>query len=159
MKVSIRRATLKDLGTIQGLNNRLFKKEYREYDKSLVLGWPYTKIGKKYFSARIKKNDGFAFVAEVDDKIIGYLVGGLEKPLTWKKWKKVAELENMLVLKGHRGLGIGTKLIKEFLKWCKEKKVENVRTVASHQNLRGINFYKKLGFKETEVTLEKRLKK
>lgn len=159
MGVDIRTATIRDLGAIQELNNRLFEKEHDEYDKSLVVGWPFKEEGKSYFSGRITGEDGLALVAEVEGKIVGYLVGALGKPLSYKKWEKVAELENMFVLKEHRGLGIGAKLTEAFLKWCRDNGAENVKAVAAHQNLKGINFYKKMGFKETEITLEKQLRK
>ena len=73
----IRKATIKDLADIQRLNLDLFKKECREFDENLNLKWTYSNDGKKYFSWRISKKDGFVEVAECSNKIVGYIVGGL----------------------------------------------------------------------------------
>ncbi len=45
----IRKANLKDLKEILRLNFDLFKKEYREFDKSLDLKWTYSREGKEVF--------------------------------------------------------------------------------------------------------------
>ena len=45
----IRKTTLKDLKTIQELNNSLFELEKENYDSTLVKDWPLTKEEQKYF--------------------------------------------------------------------------------------------------------------
>lgn len=60
----------------------------------------------------------------------------------------------MFVEEGFRNHEIGSKLVKSFLKWAKKKGVENVRVGALAQNSKALQFYRKLGFKDYEVTLE-----
>ena len=60
----------------------------------------------------------------------------------------------MLVLKEYRGQGIGTKLVKSFIAWCKLKKVGRVRVVASAQNIAAIGFYRQNKFKDYSLILE-----
>ena len=48
----LRKAKLDDLDDILALNFKLFKKEYKEYDKRLDINWTYG-IGKKFFRDRI----------------------------------------------------------------------------------------------------------
>lgn len=154
-KIIIRRAGVNDLGDILRLNLDLFKKEYKEYDKKLNLKWTFGKVGRNYFKKRISGKDGFAFVAENEGKIIGYLCGSVGKcPYDYRLIPKYAELENMIVDKKFRGQGIGEKLVKEFLKWCKEKKADVISVNASAQNEKGIEFYRKMGFKDYSLTLE-----
>lgn len=157
VKILIRKANIKDLKDILRLNFELFKKEYREFDKSLSLNWTYSRIGKEYFKDRIVKNDGFAEVAENKGRIIGYIVGGLSKGLSFRRKAQYAELENMLIEKKFRGRSLGTKLTKNFLNWCKRNKVNYVSVRASAQNKTAINFYKSLGLKEYDLILEKKL--
>ena len=156
MEISVRKATLKDLKAVQELNLKLFEKEYKEYDSTLDISWPYSEEGKKYFSEIIKKE--FSAVAEADGKTVGYILGGKSGTETWRTVKRIAELYNMLVLKEYRGKGIGTKLANLFLDWCRQNNFERIRVVSSAQNKKGIKFYKKCGFNDYDVILEAGLK-
>lgn len=150
----IRKATLDDLKSIQELNLLLFKKEKKEYDQRLDLSWTYGTIGTSFFTKRITNEDSFAVVAESKGNLVGYLVGSIKAPHNYRKIKKSAELENMLVLEEFRNQKIGTKFFQQFLTWAKKKKVEIITVAVSAKNTKGINFYKKAGFKDYDVTLE-----
>ena len=68
--------------------------------------------------------------------------------------ENTAELGNMFVLDEYRGRGIGTKLVNAFLDWCKEKGYTHITTDPAAQNKKGIEFYKKFGFKEYTTVME-----
>ena len=158
-KIIIRKANVNDLKDILRLNLDLFKKEYMEYDKKLNLKWTYGKVGKAYFKKKISEENGFAFVAENEGKIIGYLCGSVRKcPYDYRIIPKYAELDNMIIEKKFRGKEIGESLVQEFLKWCKNKKANIISVNASIQNENGIKFYRKMGFKDYSLTLEIKVK-
>ncbi len=152
-KIKIRKATGKDLKQILQLNSDLFKKEHKEYDRSLNLKWTLSK-GKKYFKARISKKDGFIEVAEAKGEVVAYICGGIVERDFYREKAKYAELDNMLVKNKLRGRGIGSRLAKDFIKWCKTKKVKYLSVTTHAKNEQGIGFYKSLGFKEYVSTLE-----
>lgn len=154
--IKIRKADIKDLKDILRLNFNLFKKEYKQYDRSLNLKWTYNN-GKRYFSDRILNKDGFVEVVEVKDKIVGYLCGEISERKFYRKKAKYAELENMLVESNFRGRGIGAKLTENFICWCRKHNVSYIAVTASAYNKQGINFYRKLGFKDYNLTLEKKV--
>lgn len=154
-EVKVLIATLENLKDIQNLNLLLFKKESSEFDSTLNYSWPFSKDGKKYFKEKIKGKNGCAFLALCDGKIVGYLVGGMNKSENYRNISKMAELENMFVLEEYRNSKIGAKLVQEFLNWCREKKINRMRVVISAQNIKAINFYKKFGFKDYALTLER----
>lgn len=156
--IKIRKANIEDLQDILRLNFDLFKKEYKEYDKSLNLKWTYTD-GKKYFSDRILKKDGFVEVAEFESRIIGYVCGGISERKFYRKKTKYAELENMIIENEFRGKGIGDKLAQDFIDWCKKCNIGYIAVTASMLNEQGIYFYRKLGFKDYNLTLEMEIKK
>lgn len=155
MKISTRVARAQDLKMILDLNFKLFQKEYREYDKSLNLHWTNSKQGKKYFQWRVNKSDGFVEVAEFNEKVVGYIAGGLSERKFYRKRAVYAELENMFVEEKHRSKGIGKIFVKDFLKWCVKKKVDYISVTASAENIRAIDFYRKCGFKNYNITLER----
>ncbi len=152
--MEIRKATIDDLQEIQRLNLLLFKKEAKEYDSTLNTDWTFSEPGKKYYTDKIKDKKSLALIAEEKDKIVGYLVGGIRKVHNYRNIKLMTELENMLVLEGYRSKGIGLSLMKEFVKWSEELGVSRIHVEASAANLGAINFYKKNGFKECNLSLE-----
>ena len=155
MDFKIRKATLKDLKAIQQLNYALCKKEHEDFDGTIKSNFPLLEEGKRYFKERITKQDGCGFVAIVEGKVVGYLVGGMVEQAAWRNISKLAELENMFVLEKYRSSGIGAALCLAFQDWCRAKRVERLRVVISAQNAKAISFYKRVGYKDYDVALEK----
>ena len=156
-EVSISRATILDLETVQRLNAMLCAKENVEYDQTIDADYPFSKSGEEYFRSRIESPDALVLIAKEGENSIGYLVGGIAEPEDYRKVMKIAELENMYIEEDFRGKGIGGKLSKQFEDWCKERKVQRIRYVASAQNLEAIKFYEAHGSKKVNITLEKEL--
>lgn len=154
MDVIIKTATMDDLQKVQELNLKLFEKEQKEFDSLLNLDWTFGKTGTKYYQDRISKDDGCVFVAIVDDKIVGYLCGGLTKAEDYRILPIVAELENTFVLDEFRSKGIGKQLYDKFIDWCKTKNVGKIRVEASAQNELAIKFYRNNNFKDYTLILE-----
>ena len=153
--ITIRLAKEGELKDIQDLNLMLFEKEHDEFDDTLDLKWSFGEHGTKYFQERVNGDGGCVFVAIKDDKVIGYLAGGLHKDtVSCRILPKFAELENMLVLKEYRRMGIGTKLYSAFIEWCKSNGVGRLRVIASANNIDTISFYRKNGFKDYDLVLE-----
>jgi len=154
-EVKIEKATIENLRDIQNLSYELCKKEEKEFDPTINVNKPFSKEGEEYFRKKIEGKDECALIAIADGKIVGYLVGGLAEVESYRKISQIIELGNMFVLENYRNLGIGTKLIKEFFNWCKTKGINRMKVVVSAGNVRGINFYKKNGFFDYDVVLER----
>lgn len=146
----IKKATLEDLKTIQNLNNQLFELEKENYDSTLVSNWPLTNEGKLYFEDLI--NNQYVIVAILNDEIVGYLAGTINEKGSYEEIQ-YGEINNMLVKDECRGYGIGKKLINNFKDYCRENNIYNVKVEASAKNENAINFYKKNGFEEFNITL------
>ncbi len=140
-----RKANIIDLKRILELNLKLYKKEYKEFDKIINLNWTYSD-GKKYFKGRILKKDGFLEVIEYENKIIGYLCGGRRKRLAYWKKAQYADIESFFLEDKFRNKGLGSKLLRDFINWCKGKRIDYTFITASAQNMQAINLYKKFGF-------------
>lgn len=153
-KIVIRKAEKKDLEEIQNLNKLLFDLEYKNYNSTLDTTWPVSEEGTEYFRDAIE--NGITLVAIIDGKITGYLIGSLNTQNTYNKYKQ-AEIDNMCILEEYRKLGIGSRLFEEFKAICKENDIKELKVVASYKNTNAINFYKKNGFEEADITLKQRL--
>lgn len=148
--IIIRKAQLEDLNIIQNLNNELFKLEKEKYDSTLVQDWPLSEVGKQYFEDLIINH--YVIVAEKDDKIVGYLAGSINEKGSYEEIQ-YGEINNMLVDNNFRGLGIGKLLIDKFKQYCKDNNINNLKVVASAKNIKAIEFYKKNGFNDFDITL------
>jgi GNAT superfamily N-acetyltransferase len=153
MEIKIRKATMKDLRIIQGLNLKLFEKEKKEFDSTLDMDWTFGKQGTSYFKRIIRS--GFAAIAEADSKPIGYLAGEVLGPQSYRTLKKIGYLGNMFVLDEYRGRNIGTDLVEAFLAWCKAKGCERIKVEVSAGNKDALRFYKRFDFKDYILVLEK----
>lgn len=152
--IVIRKANINDLYDVQKLNNELFKIECENYDNSLIENWPLSREGAEYFSDEIINN--IVLVACVNEQIVGYLAGTLNSQYSYNN-NIQAELDNMCILKKYRNLGIGRKLFDVFKNICKENKVDEIKVIASYENIDAIEFYKRNNFKESEITLKCKL--
>jgi len=155
---NIRLATLSDLEKIKELNHKLFIKEHRDFDNTLDCDWSFTDRATDYFSGRIEGKNGCAFVAEVEGEVVGYLVGGLGRNPTRQLNGSLGELENIFVEEDFRDQGLGKKLVEAFDRWCQDNQVTRVKVVVSAGNTKGLSFYKREGFFDWEVVLEKEIK-
>ena len=147
----IRKAVLKDLQRIQQLNNELFELELANFDKYLIKDWPLSNEGKRYFKNAIK--DSFVIIAEIDNKIVGYLLGE-ESDIPYYNFK-IAELCNMCIDSNYRKQGIGNALYREFEKHFNNQGITHFIVTASFKNESAKAFYKKMGFDEANTTLTK----
>lgn len=155
--VIIRKANENELGILQKLSEELTVSD-SHYDPLLVKNWSFTKHGEKYLKSRILGKRCTCFVAEIEGKIAGYATGAVLKTLTWRKVKRV-QLENLLISENYRNRGIGTELITAFVIWGKEMNAERILVEAYTHNTGAVNFYKKTGFFEDSIALEKQIEK
>ena len=151
----IRQASLDYLEKIQKLNYELFKLEKENYDSTLVENWPLSYEGKNYFEDLIK--NAYVIVALIDDKISGYLAGTSNSKGEYEL-VQYGEINNMFIDNRYRGIGIGNKLINQFKEYCKSNNINHLKVVASAKNTDAIEFYKKQGFSDFDVTLTMEVK-
>ena len=152
--VLIRKAKIDDLIIIQELNNGLFELEKENYDSTLTRNWPLTEEGKEYFTDLI--NNSYVIVAELDNNIVGYLAGSINEKGSYEE-VQYGEINNMFIKDKCRGLGIGKSLINNFKNYCKSNGINNLKVTASYKNKNAIEFYKKSGFEEFDLTLTTRI--
>lgn len=147
----VRLAREDELKIVQDLNHKLFTHD-DQFFNDLNLQWPYEKEGEEYFKHKLDGSKGVCFVAEVDGQVVGYLAGRTFDA-GGAYLARRAELDNMFVEEEHRSTGVGTALVKEFAKWCKENGVEKIFVNAFSPNTNAIAFYEKNNFQSYSTTL------
>ncbi len=150
--IKIRPAGKEDILSLQKLNNELFI-ETQKYDSGLDLDWPLSEKGNKYFSDLLGIENSYVLIAEEDENPVGYLVAE-EREVEYRKGKSVY-LENMGVSPKSRHQGIGGMLISELVNLVNEKGIKKVYVTTYLKNNMALEFYRKNGFKDVDITLEK----
>lgn len=151
MKPAVRLARMDELSAIQELNQELCM-TYKETDPHLSCDWPYAD-GKEHFRMMINGEAGVCYVAEIDENIVGYLVGSMKEIPSYRP-VPVAEVENIFVKPDYRSSGVGKELITAFRAWCMEHGAKRMMVSAYADNDRSINFYKSAGFLPYSLQLE-----
>lgn len=154
MKIFIRQAHPQEWRTIQKLNCKVFESNL-QYDPYLNLKWVFSKSAENIYKKAVSHPRGCCFIAFIDQESIGYLVGS-EKCVDYRS-VITAEINHIGVLPEYRSQGIGSKLVAEFRKWCKQKGFGTIYVNSYFRNQKGIEFYKKQGFQEIDISLEMRV--
>ena len=96
----------------------------------------------------------YLVVIKEDNKIVAFGQAKVNKHN-----KKKAEIEKVYVLKEYRKRGFASRILKELLKWLKNKEVESVTSGIFIKNVPSIKIHEKFGFKVTAVRLQKKFRK
>ena len=130
--VSIRQPYLSDINDIMRIN-RLCLPENYSYD----------------FFYHVISEFGYASaVAEIDEKVVGYVLSRIERPLSSFIGLQAIKghIISIAVLAPYRRRGIGVKMMKYAMQKLIEKKVETIYLEVRVSNFAAIELYKKLGF-------------
>jgi ribosomal protein S18 acetylase RimI-like enzyme len=153
--VVVRLAQKDEIKTLQNLNDEVFIDNFK-YDSDLKTAWAQSDNGgKKYFTDLLNDEDSICLVAEVDNKVTGYIAAS-SKEISYRNSKYI-EIENMGVIPEYRSLGIGRLLMNKCLGLAKEKGYQKAYVNSYSRNLKAIEFYKRNGFDEIDISLERTL--
>ncbi|MEM2385523.1 MAG: GNAT family N-acetyltransferase [Candidatus Bathyarchaeia archaeon] len=99
----------------------------------------------------IRDENAAVFVAETDGKIVGYSLGWVSQP--WSYRAKSGYICDCFVEKPYRRRGVGKALVEAMLEWFKNKGVECVEADIYSSNIPFLALFKGLGFKEVSKRL------
>jgi ribosomal protein S18 acetylase RimI-like enzyme len=111
---------------------------------------------RNIFEERVRKNKDISFVAEIDGKIVGYMISyilyggfGLDKS---------AWIATLGVDPKYMGQGIGKRLAEEILLAYREKGISHIYTTVRWDSVDLLSFFKTLGFDRSNfINLRKKL--
>lgn len=98
---------------------------------------------KEWIKARTG-NMGVILIAKISDKVVGLIETSI---FNSKEFKHNCEF-GMSVLKKYRNLGIGRKLLLEFIAWAETRDLMRIELNVFSNNLPAIKLYRDLGFNE-----------
>ena len=119
------------------------------------VAWLSTQLGYEsdieQISARIKhinkSNDNCAFVALVDDKVVGWIHGFYTLRIESDPF---VEIGGLIVDSAYRNLKIGKQLIERLKLWAEQHQVKKLKVRCNIIRTESHKFYERLGFKENK---------
>lgn len=157
MSELIRDVRPEDFSGIQALNGELFAFE-TTFSQEYNVWWMYEERGIEYFLRRLKNDDdnSILFVAEKEERLVGYVCGYVDF-YSARSVNKIAEIENMIVEDQFRNRGIGKALVDAFLEKAGELGAKKAKVAMLAGNTSAENFYRKMGFSDHELMLERKI--
>jgi len=97
----------------------------------------------------LESEDAIVFVARYNGKVVGMC--SIQILISTAEGGKVGILEDLVVDRDFRCKGIGTKLLLEAERYCKENGLLRLSLLADKDNIRALEFYKSRGWKFTNL--------
>lgn len=147
----VRPATNDDMDALIRLNTGLFTEDSVQRDQFAARRWP----GRRdYFVDLLADGElNIVWVADTGHATVGYLVGRLQDGIDIRP-TTTAVLESMYVDAEQRNAGVGSSLIRTFLRWARTHRAGRASVNAYTENTDAIRFYQRLGFRPKTTTLD-----
>ncbi|SDI08304.1 GNAT family N-acetyltransferase [Desulfosporosinus hippei] len=92
---------------------------------------------------------GCIMVAENNSQVIGMCTAQIL--VSTAEGGYVALIEDLVVDKEHRGIGIGKELLSSIEGWAMEKGAKRLQLLADKNNISALDFYKSIGWNSTQL--------
>lgn len=116
-------------------------------------------LSEKYFEAEYDdltadpECDSMFVVAEVEEKVVGYIFCLVESELLDEPSKQVYVMD-IMVTEQARGIGVGKKLMTAMTGFAAQRNISRVSLMVLSKNENAVSFYRKLGFETSTLTME-----
>jgi len=94
---------------------------------------------------------GRLFVLRVDGKVAG--MANALVTVSTAEGGRVLLLEDVIVSREHRGGGLGRKLVEHVLDWARGQGMTRVTLLADRDNTPALDFYRRLGYETSNMTV------
>ena len=142
--VEVRPATVEDLDDLVRSAAELFAEDAVARDRLRDPRWPVDNA-EPWCAGLIAAPDALVLVAVEDQAVVGHLIGTFS-PASSMWTAARAELVSTYVVDSHRGQGIGTRLVEDFVLWGADRGASRLHVSAYVANSAAIAFYQRHGF-------------
>jgi ribosomal protein S18 acetylase RimI-like enzyme len=153
----IRPATPADLAALGRLGAHLMRTHHAFDAQRFLSPGDDPEGGYAWFlETQLRERDAIVLVAERDAQVVGYVYAGLE-PLSWKELRGPAGfIHDIVVDESARGAGLARQLLREAIRWLRNRGAPRVVLWTAAQNLQAQRLFETAGFRTTmlEMTLE-----
>jgi ribosomal protein S18 acetylase RimI-like enzyme len=152
--ITVRRATAVDAPALGRMGAELMHLHYAFDSQRFLDPGERPEAGyARFLRGQLTDADQAVFVAEQDQRVVGYVYAGVE-PLSWKELRdRAGFLHDLVVLEEARRGGVATALVTAAFEWLATRKVPRVVLWAAHQNTAAQGLFERLGFRRTMVEM------
>jgi len=156
--VTIRRASRDDVAALGRLGAMLLRAHYDFDRQRFIAPGDDTESGYGWFlGTQLRDEDAVVFVAERDQRIIGYVYAALE-PQSWKELRDAAGfIHDVAVDEGERRTGAATALIDAAIEWLRGRGAPRVMLWTAERNAGAQRLFERLGFRRTMIEMTREL--
>ncbi len=145
--LEIKKATIKDLEALQLIGRQTFSETFAEVNsEENMIKYLEESFADEKLTAELNNADSHFYLAELDNKIIGYLKLNTGDAQTEKQDRNALEIERIYVAKEFHGKKIAQALYAQALQTAAELKAEYIWLGVWENNHRAVSFYTKNGF-------------
>jgi len=145
--ITIRRATIADLETLQKIGRQTFFETFAEANTEENMR---TYLDENFSTAKVSGElsnpDSAFYFAVLDNEVIGYLKVNYGQAQTELHDAQALEIERIYVLKQYHGLKVGQELYETAVQIAKVADARYIWLGVWEENKRAIGFYEKNGF-------------
>lgn len=120
---------------LKSLDNSVYSEEIKN---DLITGFTHHHLTLLY-----NRLDSCFYIAKDKRKIIGFIFGWAEHGVFWIDWVGVSQQ--------YRSKGLGAHLFDSLIKDCQQRKYHKIAFNTIDKNIRAIELYKRIGFKEEAI--------
>jgi len=145
--LKITKATLNDLVKLQNIGRQTFSETFAEVNSEENMAkYLEESFAAEKLTSELKNESSYFYLAEIDEKLIGYLKLNTGEAQTEKQDKNALEIERIYVAKEFHGKNIGQELYTRALKTATELNASYIWLGVWEKNFRALSFYTKNGF-------------
>jgi ribosomal protein S18 acetylase RimI-like enzyme len=156
MSIQIKKASIKDLETLQNLGRETFYETFSAYNSEEEMqNYLDKSFASEKLTAEINHPESHFFIAWEEDVPVGYLKVNSGKAQTELQDETSLEIERIYVKSSYHGKKVGQILYEKALETAQEENKEYLWLGVWEENLRAVNFYKKNGFVQFDTHIFK----
>jgi ribosomal protein S18 acetylase RimI-like enzyme len=144
--ISIRRLQLEVDFEDLFLLSQAFFKEYQSHHLDFFQSEQLEERNvRAYFTSFLGSEDRAAFIALVDDQIVGYITVYVQTQAPNWKVKRIGQISGLMVAQGYRRQGIASQLLARAVNFFRERELRYYTMFTAVGNQGGLEFYRANG--------------
>ncbi|MCA6066389.1 GNAT family N-acetyltransferase [Chryseobacterium sp. RG1] len=156
MSILIKKASIKDLETLQNLGRETFYETFSAHNSEEEMqNYLNKSFASEKLTAEINHPESQFFIAWEEDVPVGYLKVNSGKVQTELQDETSLEIERIYVKSSHHGKKVGQILYEKALEIAQEENKKYLWLGVWEENLRAVNFYRKNGFVQFDTHIFK----
>lgn len=145
--LEIKKATVKDLNALQLIGRQTFSETFAEVNsEENMIKYLKESFADEKLTAELNNPNSHFYLAQLDNKVIGYLKLNTGDAQTEKQDHDALEIERIYVAKEFHGQNVGQVLYVQALETAKELRATYIWLGVWEKNFRAVSFYSKNGF-------------